>query len=59
MSNIPAFWPDDLQYATREELVALLIEYQKIVLAQDDMLQEYKAAFDEVRGSLKNKGVEG
>lgn len=53
MSDIPKFWPDELQRATREELIFLLIEYQKIVLAQDDMLMEYKRAFDEVRESLR------
>ena len=41
--------PDQLETLTREQLIELVLSYQRLALDQEEMIETYKQAFAEVR----------
>lgn len=49
MSDLPTFWPDQLEALSREQLIELVLTYQRLALDQEEMIDTYKDAFAELR----------
>lgn len=49
MRNLPMFWPDDLEKASREKLIFLLVEYQKIALHQQTCIESVESDIVELK----------
>lgn len=49
MDRLPMFWPDQLETLNRQQLMELVVQYQSLCLNQQELIDEYKKTFAELR----------
>ncbi len=53
MFDIPTFWPDELEKATKEELIYILVEYQKINIHLQTYIEGLELKVDELKNTVE------